>query len=113
MDTGLRELMSCMTLINLTRVVILNTLCCHVYTKTQSKPVKRNIVTVIEVLPGMNLTRIPDWWLEHQDGIVSQEVADDESSIHIDWFVSLHLGQEPQHITLQSTSTEHQQICHK
>ena len=77
------------------------------------KPVKRSILTVIEVLPGMNLTRIPDWWLEHQDGIVSQEVADDESSIHIDWFVSLHLGQEPQHITLQSTSTEHQQICHK
>ena len=113
MDAGSREHMSCMTLIKITRVVILNPLCCHVYTKTQSKPVKRNIVTVLEVLPGMNLTRIPDWWLEHQDGIVSQEVADDESSIHIDWFVSLHLSQEPQHITLQSTSTEYQQIFHK
>lgn len=49
------------------------------------------------------LTGVPHRWLKHKQCVISQKVADDESSVHVNRFVCFHLSKESQNITLQTT----------
>lgn len=48
--------------------------------------------------------RVPHWRLVHQDGVVRQEVADDEASVLVDGLGGVHASQEAQHVAVQTTS---------
>ena len=50
------------------------------------------------------LTRVPDRGLKHQDGVVAEEVGDDEASVLVDGLLRVHACQEPQHVAVQATA---------
>ena len=49
----------------------------------------------------IRLTRIPDRRLKHENGVIGQEVGDDESALLIDGFARLHTTEEAQDVTVQ------------